>query len=110
FAKEVDKAGSGVKLVPLEFRLDEVPMTIEVPEGAGVKDELIETRITFGDRFEISVAHGRRRFHLERASLLSYARPIVSDAGLILGKSRTGGFSFVTARTSGHHDFTVKST
>ena len=58
-AAMIDKAGAGVKLVPVEFTLAGVAVTMMAPEGATAKKAEAEVQVRGGSKFSLNIKPGR---------------------------------------------------
>ncbi len=110
--KEIEKAGSGVKLEKTAFALEsgeKQELTIEVPPGATIKNVLFGVaEIRKEPAFVITVAMGARSFHGPR-----YYDPIkevlFSGPDLRFGRDKEGAYGFVQLVKIGYLDYTVSS-
>lgn len=92
---EIDKAGSGVQLVPLDLRSVGLALVLEAPEGAKaerdphglpLRRDAVDVEITAGDRFAIRIRPGKQPFERKRQQLAGQT-VLVNTNDLILSTS-----------------------
>src|SRR5690348_15312409 len=92
---EIDKAGDGVKLVPLDLSSVGLPLTLDAPEGAKVerdprelllRRDSVSVEVNAGDHFAIRIRLGKRPFDHKRQQLAGQ-KVLVNTKDLVLSTS-----------------------
>jgi len=117
---EIDKAGDGVKLVPLDLSSVGLPLTLQAPEGAKVerdprelllRRDSVGVEVTAGDHFAIRVRLGKRPFDQKRQQL-SGQKVLVKTKDLVLSTSMLlldERCEFARHVVAGHQDYTIEN-
>src|SRR6516225_2939637 len=66
---EIDKAGSGVKLVKIDLSPAGLPLTMDAPEGAKVQKDNLDVQVVAEDRFAVRFKLGKRPFQWKKQKL-----------------------------------------
>jgi hypothetical protein len=106
--KEVEQAGAGVELAPVEFKVDGVALRMLAPKGTTTQSSLFGVLVRHGNDFAMTVEVGRGPFLSKKADELS-GRPVVEANDVMLFRRTTGGFDFNTTVVRGHQDFHLSS-
>lgn len=92
---EIDKAGAGVKLVPLDLSSVGLPLTLDAPEGAKVerdprelmlRRDSVDVEVSAGDHFALRIRLGKRPFEQKRQQLAGQ-KVLVNSRDLVLSSS-----------------------
>jgi hypothetical protein len=105
--REIDASGSNVKLAKLEFQVENVPLTIEAPEGARIEKSLSDIDISHGPKFILRVSLGRREF-ADHSAFRTDARMLIRTNDLILCRD-AHSVAFAMVVRLGHQDFTLQN-
>jgi len=106
-SKEIEASGNGVKLTKLDFKVEDVPLTIDVPEGVEVKKSLSDIDISQGLKFILRVSLGRREF-ADHSAFRADARMLIRTNDLFLSRD-AHSFTFAMAVKLGPQDFTLQN-
>jgi len=117
---EIDKAGAGVKLVPLDLSSVGLPLTLEAPEGAKVerdprellpRRDSVDVEITAGDHFALRIRLGKHPFDQKRQQLagqkvLVNTKDLLLSASMLLLDERC---EFARHVVAGLQDYTIEN-
>jgi hypothetical protein len=117
---EIDKAGSGVKLVPLDLSTVGLPLSLEAPEGAKVEGDprelllrrdCVDVEITAGDHFALRIRLGKRPFDQKRHQMagqqvLVNTKDLVLSTSMLLLDERC---EFARHVVAGLQDYTIEN-
>ena len=117
---EIDKAGTGVKLVPLDLSSVGLPLTLDAPEGAKVerdprelmlRRDSVDVEVTAGDHFRFRIRLGKRPFDQKRQQLAGQ-KVLVNTKDLLLSTSMLlldERFEFARHVVVGLQDYTLEN-
>jgi hypothetical protein len=106
--KEVEQAGAGIELAPIEFKVNEVSLRMLAPKGATTKSSLSGVLVRHGDDFAVRIDFSRNGFLDKKRDELS-GRPVVESDDVLLLRTTMGSFEFSTTIVCGHQDFCLSS-